>query len=400
MNCYAFWRTPLFVFLSCFISTAYSQCVGHAACTGTETIYEVNNPGLGSTVGYPFRATTESRLQVIYYESELTAAGMTAGTVINGINFEFTNCGSQCYANSTVLMGHTTETAYTGAADYETGLTEVASTFEYEATGVLDFSSTAVYFDTPFMWNGVDNLVMEYMIDCGGTGTCDIRYDGGDGSTIRAIARFTTSCGGFGLTFTQTRYPSIRFISCDIILPIELLEFDANRVNDYVQIEWETATEINNDYFTILRSVDTETWEEIGVVDGAGNSSAPIYYADRDANPYRGVSYYKLKQTDFDGSITYSDIRTVSFYDLEVLNAHPNPTDGLIRFNVFSSLEEEMTIMVTDTRGRVVYYQDLLIEKGENDIELDLRGQAAGTYTFTVASENLEKRSGLEFVIK
>ena len=96
-------------------------------------------------------------------------------------------------------------------------------------------------------------------------------------------------------------------------LPIELVEFTANPVNDFVELSWTTATEENNDYFTVERSKDADMFKELAKVDGAGNSSYTITYFELDTSPYRGVSYYRLKQTDFDGKYDYSDIVSVFF---------------------------------------------------------------------------------------
>ena len=111
-------------------------------------------------------------------------------------------------------------------------------------------------------------------------------------------------------------------------LPVELLSFDATAFAKYkVKLEWTTATEIDNDYFTIERSLDGYQWEAIGEVDGSGNSLSPRSYQSFDHDPYNGVNYYRLKQTDFDGSYSYSEIRSVTFTVINQggINVYPNP---------------------------------------------------------------------------
>ncbi|MEM9982731.1 MAG: hypothetical protein AAF734_09550, partial [Bacteroidota bacterium] len=84
-------------------------------------------------------------------------------------------------------------------------------------------------------------------------------------------------------------------------LPIELLSFDAKAVSSKeVHLTWQTLTELNNAYFTVERSLDAATWEAIGEVPGAGNSASLLSYLYVDQAPYQGISYYRLKQTDFD----------------------------------------------------------------------------------------------------
>lgn len=89
------------------------------------------------------------------------------------------------------------------------------------------------------------------------------------------------------------------------ILPIELLSFSYKIVPGQAVLEWETASEINNNYFTIERSRDMNRWEVVGTVAGAGNSNQQLSYQLADYMPLQGLSYYRLKQTDFDGQYEY-----------------------------------------------------------------------------------------------
>lgn len=118
-------------------------------------------------------------------------------------------------------------------------------------------------------------------------------------------------------------------------LPIELISFDAIMNEKNVDITWTTASEINNDYYTIEKSKDGIHFETLSVIDAAGNSSFLINYKDIDANPFDGISYYRLKQTDLNGTFTYSKIVAVN-YSLsdDGLSIFPNPTDGEININI------------------------------------------------------------------
>ncbi|HRH67858.1 MAG TPA: hypothetical protein PLU53_16300, partial [Bacteroidia bacterium] len=91
-------------------------------------------------------------------------------------------------------------------------------------------------------------------------------------------------------------------------LPIELLSFTAHSVDNGCKLEWVTATEINNDYFTLERSHNGKDFEEIRKLKGAGNASHILSYSSIDEHPFSGVSYYRLKQTDYDGHFQYSDL--------------------------------------------------------------------------------------------
>lgn len=87
------------------------------------------------------------------------------------------------------------------------------------------------------------------------------------------------------------------------ILPIELIDFSLIAEQDHILIKWISGSEINNDYFTVLKSSNLDIWKIVGHIDGVGNSSTPVKYELIDYNPIPGISYYKLRQTDFDGMI-------------------------------------------------------------------------------------------------
>ena len=114
------------------------------------------------------------------------------------------------------------------------------------------------------------------------------------------------------------------------MLPVELLYFGAylNDIDRVVDLYWTTETEIENDYFTIQRSVNGQSWEDIGVVDGAGTSLIPINYTEVDIDPYYGDSYYRLKQTDFNGDFTYSPVVSVYQGGGNDLVIYPNPVNA------------------------------------------------------------------------
>ncbi len=97
------------------------------------------------------------------------------------------------------------------------------------------------------------------------------------------------------------------------LLPIELTTFTANVQSGSVQVFWSTASEENNDYFTLERSVDGVSFEEIYYEAGAGNSSVTLSYNYSDMPEAAGMYYYRLKQTDYDGACTYSDVVSVNF---------------------------------------------------------------------------------------
>lgn len=144
-------------------------------------------------------------------------------------------------------------------------------------------------------------------------------------------------------------------------LPIELIDFNATVIYDKVKLQWETSIESNNDFFTIERSTDGKNWDKLLNVKGAGNSSLPISYLTIDDRPFLGISYYRLKQTDFDGQFSYPATRSVniSFKKRATVTIYPNPTNGeliivgarmeLNEISLFNSLGQNVTGLVKIT---------------------------------------------------
>ncbi|MBT6746923.1 MAG: T9SS type A sorting domain-containing protein [Flavobacteriales bacterium] len=183
------------------------------------------------------------------------------------------------------------------------------------------------------------------------------------------------------------------------VLPVELVSFEANLNIDKVELHWVTATEESNELFTIERSQDGITFEEILWVEGAGGSSNRIEYFDIDYEPHIGVSYYRLKQTDTDGKFTYSAKVLVDYLGTNLLGQvgtdikiWPNPNEGThlnIQMNGYEP-ENEVRFVVTDIVGREYYSKVLLTDIGghiTNAIDLD-NALPVGIYVITGSDQN------------
>jgi len=159
-------------------------------------------------------------------------------------------------------------------------------------------------------------------------------------------------------------------------LPIELINFSATPTQQNVVLNWQTASEINNDYFEIERSTDGENFISINQIKGAGNSSQLLNYTNIDNNPFIGESYYRLKQTDFDGAYSYSDVKQVNFISSDVMRIYPNPAQN----EVFVQFNEEIIfdeITLTDVTGKIIL---VLNSKDKSLIKLDISTLSNGIY--------------------
>jgi len=175
-------------------------------------------------------------------------------------------------------------------------------------------------------------------------------------------------------------------------LPVDLVFFDANVIEETVHLSWVTASEINNDYFTLEKSIDAKNWEVVTYSQGAGNSNQMINYLEVDYNPHKGISYYRLRQVDYDGTSTTSDMVSVfnpgTALDDE-LSIYPNPSLGNSVFLRIPELAvgDRGYIEVFDISGKARLRKD--IEELNSIEELSHNGLPAGMYLVSLRSNSI-----------
>jgi len=179
------------------------------------------------------------------------------------------------------------------------------------------------------------------------------------------------------------------------IVPVELLAFTASVRNSEVELLWSTASELNNMGFEIERSIDNQdNFVTVGFVEGKGSSTEINYYSFTDRPQVNGVNqlYYRLKQVDFDGTFSYSDVVNLS-YDVPaafVLSQnYPNPFNPSTRINYFVPQESFVSIKVYDFLGREVI--TLVNETrviGSYEQVFDASNLPSGTYFYTMIAGN------------
>ncbi len=180
------------------------------------------------------------------------------------------------------------------------------------------------------------------------------------------------------------------------VLPVQLISFEANINGNRVDVQWVTATEINNDYFTIEKSFDGKIWEVVSIVDGSGNSNQLQKYFDIDYEPLVGLSYYRLKQTDYDNKVEYFNIVPVKFENNVssgngILNLFPSPVSVGETVNVeFSNIfEEELLVVMRDIKGREFYSKMIMNVEDGKLIGVPIESHIPpGVYLITASSEN------------
>ena len=169
-------------------------------------------------------------------------------------------------------------------------------------------------------------------------------------------------------------------------LPIELIAFSAIKQENKVELRWTTATETNNDFFTIERSTELINWKVIGTKKGQGNSTISHSYSIFDNKPINGLSYYRLVQTDFDGTTTSSDAISINFFK-EQLKVYPNPVNNKLivesqavidRIYIYNQLGEQIIVsqkvnsknykLNTEKLSKGIYFVKVNYKDGESEM--------------------------------
>jgi hypothetical protein len=163
-------------------------------------------------------------------------------------------------------------------------------------------------------------------------------------------------------------------------LPIELLSFDAQLENKATHLTWETASERNNDFFAVERSPNGIDWDVLELIDGAGSSAELLSYETYDNYPLKVISYYRLKQTDFDGKARYSAIKSIS--NTEDLMVLPNPGNGIFYVSGLSERKENQVLVMDVTGKTIANYKT-----EDAMLQMNLEDHPAGIYYVKVNEE-------------
>lgn len=173
------------------------------------------------------------------------------------------------------------------------------------------------------------------------------------------------------------------------VLPVTLTFFAAKPSNKDVLLEWQTAAEDNNDYFSIERSNNGLDFDSINEIKGNGTTENTSNYSFLDAAPKTGINYYRLKQVDYDGAYEYSAIVKVIFGDRGNTTVSPNPFQNFINLS-FAERQENSTYQIYDLHGRLV--QQGLLSTEDTYQELNVSQLQTGAYFLhIIADHNISK---------
>lgn len=327
------------------------------------------------------------------YDREV--AGIGSGTDGTNLAFSSSVCGglgissvSGLDLNDYILAGH----AFPNNSEQFTDVAGVSgvNVSRWQRIWYIDITNTGtanttnLYFDmsdggmTGVNLGIVSNYVLLYRPGQTGTWTELATATGISGDEIQFDNQLLTLDGYYTLaTRDFTVSP----------LPVTLLQFDVEPVDRVASITWSTENETDLAYFEVERSKNVSDWETILEADPNGQSGQVTTYQETDWNPLNGVSYYRLKCTDLNGSVTYSSIRSFKLDALnsgEEISVYPNPSDGTV-INVY--LPEKNTIAYLYALNGQLTAQWSFTEKGWKTIQPDQL--ASGLYLLKIADKTI-----------
>lgn len=211
-------------------------------------------------------------------------------------------------------------------------------------------------------------------------------YNKDDSTTPRYYSYFGTSGGVHPLaSFNVEAFGK----PLPPIAPVILTNFDVQSVNNENVLNWSTSQEIISNYYAIEHSTDGSSFETIGQVAAAGNSSTTRNYTYTDLNPSAGINYYRLKIVDLDNSVKYSDIKSVRNTAGNIsFTAYPNPAFETLYLTIQSKKSDRAVLSVTNVAGQVVIKDEVNITTGNNKVPVKVNKLSAGTYIIKVQVGN------------
>lgn len=243
-----------------------------------------------------------------------------------------------------------------------------------------------------------DAVIIAYSGTCGSLtniGCADVGISGeSETLTLTGLAAGTTyyfRVYGYGAAGSEGTY---MLTANGVALPVTGVVLSGIRNGDKAQLSWKTLTEINNAGFELQRSADGKYFSSIASIASkatGGNSTAAINYTIDDAKPFNGANYYRLKQMDKDGKLSYSNIvylKGVTVSNLTLSALYPNPTSDVLKAAIQAPAAESITFVVMDMMGKTISRQVSNVISGDNTININVSNLPSGSYLLKAICRN------------
>jgi hypothetical protein len=332
-----------FLILNIIICDVYTQTFTYSTDFGTTSSGTPPNPWVIGSIS----------------PASVTNSGWTGGNII----FSGTTGGS--YANNT-SNGNGTFTLSLNSTLGNLSISSISFIARRTSTG-----PTSIMVDV----NGTNFTVS------GAPGNGTFSPISASGSVTNIVGNFTINISSSGGSGTNQNI-RIDDILINGILPIKVKSFDVVKTNSTTKLMLTTSSETNNDFFTIERSIDGAEFDAIGEIKGAGNSSSELTYEFIDENPLPGINYYRVKQTDFDGKYSYTEIKSVRHH-VGKITISPLRTNGRLQI---TSTQDNYDVALYNAAGQEVFRKNTL----NGDQTIDIESLEAGIYFVKIVDQTFK----------
>lgn len=185
-------------------------------------------------------------------------------------------------------------------------------------------------------------------------------------------------------------------------LPVVLKDFDVRCGDEGANLTWTTLSEVDNDYFSVQYSDDTNEWIEITRMNGQQKSNQPLMYSFTDYNKKRGLGYYRLKQVDLNGNSEMYPMKSLNCNEGDEIgwNVYPNPTTDNFYVTINSGVStEEANLQLLDVTGKLILDKKINLNSGYAQVSVNTEHLAKGAYVLKVNGIGVERLKPLKIVL-
>ncbi|MEI7594464.1 MAG: choice-of-anchor J domain-containing protein [Bacteroidota bacterium] len=215
------------------------------------------------------------------------------------------------------------------------------------------------------------------------------RPTSGDNWTLVGQLSNTTVASGYAYRKNLSSFSEKGIGITDASLPVELVSFESECSNDFTVLNWSTASETNNNYFAVERSLDMLNYTELSKINGAGNYNGILNYSYTDFDIINQIKYYRIKQVDFDGGFEYfKPITSIcgigSNSVVESVNSFVN-ADNVIQTDILVSSSKDYTINLYNKLGQIIISKKVFANEGANSFKIESSTLASGIYLIEIS---------------